>query len=360
MNIICKVTSLCNACCVYCSANAESEGDDKAMMSREVVGMVLDLAGRIAKAEKGRQKISVILHGGEPLIKDGHFLKLFIEERDRRGGMPGVGFGIQTNLTLLNAGIIPLLKELITDKVSTSYDPIGTLRRLISKNDYNDLFLRNIKLLVENGFERYGLIYVVTRLSLGNEGEIYARLKSLPGRPTIKLNAIYRSGRAELDASRQLCLEKGDYPSFIKRIYSLWVENGGDLEFDGFGTNGMWKGCYSSGHCPLFQIGIGPDGSVYNCGRMSDSDALRFGHLSKNSLDDIIENPNRIRLLNRTVLLKGGECAGCRYWDYCKGGCPNESFITNGDAFTRSPRCDDVKELMRWNEGLGLNISTIG
>ena len=112
---ILKVASRCNLNCSYCyvyNMGDESYRTQPYRMSPETVAALLDRIGRHCREERIDQ-VSLIFHGGEPLLAGKAFFRAFVAEAERLL-RPDVApaFALETNGTLLTAEWLDLFLEL--------------------------------------------------------------------------------------------------------------------------------------------------------------------------------------------------------------------------------------------------------
>jgi sulfatase maturation enzyme AslB (radical SAM superfamily) len=50
----------------------------------------------------------------------------------------------------------------------------------------------------------------------------------------------------------------------------------------------------------------------------------------------------------RILHIKDNACEGCKWWDYCKGGCPYESKGQFNNYFDKSHWCESYKMLFNY------------
>jgi uncharacterized protein len=114
-DFIFKVTSRCNLNCAYCYMY--NKGDLSYLQQPKVMPVaVVDAAIeriRAYSSASGTRRVSIILHGGEPLLAGQTFFRRFVEKANSEL-MPDVQpvFNMQTNGTLLDQSWLDLLREL--------------------------------------------------------------------------------------------------------------------------------------------------------------------------------------------------------------------------------------------------------
>jgi uncharacterized protein len=114
-DFIFKVTSRCNLNCTYCYMY--NKGDLSYLQQPKVMPVaVVDAAIeriRAYSSASGTRRVSMILHGGEPLLAGQTFFRRFVEKANSEL-LPDIQpvFNMQTNGTLLDQSWLDLLREL--------------------------------------------------------------------------------------------------------------------------------------------------------------------------------------------------------------------------------------------------------
>jgi radical SAM protein with 4Fe4S-binding SPASM domain len=188
------------------------------------------------------------------------------------------------------------------------------------------------------------LIYVVTSRSLRRPLDVFHFLTNLRLCGGVNLNPvlIYDEDR------RDLAITAGEYVEFLGAIFPHWWAHRArypDIEpFKSCVTNivegGTSLSCAESGTCIRRHINIAPDGSASQCGRSADWGLLSYGNIGERSFAEILADTRRDQLEERLRLLPQTECAGCRFWQLCRGGCPLDAWSRYGDFQHRSEWCD--------------------
>ena len=199
-----------------------------------------------------------------------------------------------------------------------------------------------LALLEENDIN-WGMIYVVTKLSLDAPLDLFYFLTNLNKTGSIKFNSIYSFKRK----ITKLAITPEEFVEFLGAIFPVWwerrdrfprirpfmsfveaiIERKGGLE------------CAESGMCADTHMSVGPAGHYSQCGRSSDWGLMDYGHIHDNSISTVFKDPQKEMYRARQLHLKQGECKGCRLWTVCHGGCPLDSYAETGDWMRKSPLC---------------------
>jgi uncharacterized protein len=175
------------------------------------------------------ETMEITWHGGEPLLLGPDYFEHAVEfqEKHCRQTKHRIRHNIQSNLTLFRREFTPIFKKLGIDSIGSSYEPIPNLRGLGKNRDsetYNRLFLDAIALLQEEGFS-FGIIYVVTKLSLARPLEIFRFLSNLSPKGAFMFNAVilYGAGLEHLRVSPE------EFADFLGAIFPTWWRNRQEL-----------------------------------------------------------------------------------------------------------------------------------
>ncbi len=349
--IIVEPTTACNATCAYCYAAGHAP-TPSTVMSLETLEL---LFARIDEylAERPRETMGVVWHGGEPLLLGPRFFAAAVElQRKRCGGVANrIRHGIQSNLTLLTSELAGLLKELGIHTVGSSCDPVTDLRALGRAGDaaaYDRRYREGLALLEREGL-RAGVMYVVTRPVLDRPLEVFRRLTELPVTGPIDLNpVVLAEGEGALEVTGE------EYCTFLGAIFpEWWAVRDRHPEVGPFSllTRNLRDGvrqlsCRDSGRCAYVYVNVAPDGGLSHCNRTAGCRQLDYGNLRDRTLAEALADPRRKPLLDRNRVLFEGECLGCRFWPICHGGCPMDSFTRTGSFMHRTIFCEAKRGLI--------------
>lgn len=318
-------------------------------MSFEQLGVILERIEEYV-VKKQPRRASILWHGGEPLVMGTKFYREVLErcaEIEKRTGYK-LEHIMQSNLTLVTDEMADVLKELLTNgRIGSSYDPIAGYRLLKGKRSYEEEWKKGLQVLKRKGVG-VGIVYVAHKGSLGNAAQIYHGLKDLDFGGGLRVNPLYSAGLAR--DSKELHISPQDWGRFLLDLYEVWKKDQRSMRVDPFRSwQDMAAGrsaritCAFSGRCTYNFTGIKVDGTVYSCGRSLDEGLNSFGNIYRDSLVDILDRDARKIFLHRQEWLVHGECAGCRWWTFCHGGCPNDAFLGHGDMMRKTYWCEGRK-----------------
>ncbi len=347
MLFIVKPTAACNGACVYCSAYKE-DASRRPRMTLDVLSLLFQRVREYLE-EVEHRRVRFLWHGGEPMLMGPAFYREVLRLSREVEADTGVSVhhAMQSNITLVTDRILPVLKELLSNgRLGSSYDPVPGIRLLRTGSSYEDAWRRGFEKLRAAGI-RVGVVYVAHKLSLGRAEEIYHQFKSL-GVTGIRLNPLYASGLGK--HVRHLHISPREWGEFLYEMWEVWNRDGRRFRVAPLGG---WEAalsgrkarlaCSYSGHCTVGFTGVDADGTLYSCGRSMDSEYLPFGNLADDPLSALFAGQARRVFLNRQEWLLQGECAGCRWWPVCHGGCPNDSLLAYGDMLRKTYWCDGIR-----------------
>lgn len=343
--LILKATERCNSNCYYCDV-VRKEGAG-ASMPLELLDLVYVRADEYLRGHPG-ETLEMIWHGGEPLLLGADYFReaLAIQRRRCPQTAGRIEHALQTNLTCLDQELVAALRQLGITSLGTSYDVEAGMRGpgpTIDTAWYNRRFMRGLELLERNGVG-WGMIYVVTRRSLARPLELFYLLTNLLLSGGINFNPVLIYD----DERQDVAITPEEFVGFLGAIFPAWWNHRArypDVQpfrslVESVIEGRISLGCVESGDCTYHHINIAPDGETSQCGRSADWGLLQYGNIADRSFDLILADEQRDALAARVELLRDGECAGCRFWDLCHGGCPLDAWSSHRDFMHRSEWCE--------------------
>ncbi len=315
MGLLLKPYLGCNLKCKYCYEGSYREKHEPEM--KYDINALL----KTIKEHKDSQP-TMGLHGGESMMLPNKDIEIILKEIYKYKKKTS----IQTNGTLIDDEKIKLFKKYNTS-VGISWDGPG---ELCAFRPGAEKIEEIINKLIKEGVN-VGLIVVVSEANAGNEKKLNLLKKFL-----LEIHKKGISARVNPCSSDFKGLELG--PSKRKKVYlelaKFCVEN--RMMFPPFvdiahrlkNETGV---CFFMG-CDIFStesaVSVMNDGSVTNCMRTNQKHIL---------LRDKRELDVRDQILKNTSQEEGG-CQGCKYFDFCRGGCPTA--VIDGDWRNRASWCD--------------------
>jgi uncharacterized protein len=358
VEVIVKTTGRCNGTCVYCASSCPTSAE-RGLQAEQLERFFAFFAPWF-RTDGGRH-LRFTWHGGEPLLLGKPFYREVLRVQqavfgpDRRR----VRNTMQSNLTLLDEGWIPVLRDLLDgDVIGTSFDLVDGVRGLRSGEPLASRWVPAVQLLRESDI-RWGTVYVVHKRSLGRAEELYWFFKNLNPRMRVRYNPLLAEGMG--DDCRDLQITPAEYGAFLVELLEAWVA-------DGFAASpaplvelrDAWGGrqerlcCDWLGRCHTTHLGVDAEGDVFSCGRGSDRGVHRLGNVWRDGLHDVLTHPYWGETNARYAALQAGACGACRFWRLCHGGCPIDASLYGGDFGGPTHFCEARKLLFaRMEEVLG-------
>lgn len=342
--IVKPVSITCNQRCRYCynfSVDFRTMHAFPKMEVSTVEALVCNLA------QLSYNRIRLVWHGGEPLLRGLLFYKDVVEMlRKFNKSYPEVQIenGIQSNLTRLTPEWCEFFKA-NHFSVGASLDGWAELhnyyRQYPDGSGTFDDAMRGIKLAQEYGILG-GYIAVMTDQTMKQDPKAYFNyLVSV--NPKVELSPCWEMGTP---AERPpYVLEPAEFLDFLKAMFDTWIERDDpSLEvrlLHGFMQallGGRDMTCAFKGNCKDF-LAVEADGTVYPCGKFSGIPEFMLGNVNTEPLADIFGKPVYQQwLTHRTVMPP--RCAACQWVKFCNNGCTYERYMGNGQFAEISPLCD--------------------
>lgn len=350
LTLILKPSNACNLRCQYCSLGDKS---DVMTMSGQDMDRALDWFFAYA-AKRKKKKVTIILHGGEPMLMPADQYDQSFERIQSRFSEIEVLFRIQTNGTILTEAYITLFHK-YAFHVGISLDGLKQIhdrQRLdIAREPTYEQVVKNIqKLQAEN--IPVSILMVLTKLAL-EAGYDYLECLAAWDIP-IKINPLLQWG--EVLSHEELCLDPGDYGNYLIGVHRYILEYEMEIcvspleELQQAVINGNTpRGCTFHGGCSKNFMCIDQKGDIYPCGRFADQHRYRLGNIR----DGIVDAGRNIQecLGARRDYRLPGKCKKCKYIRLCNAGC---SASTDKELGRPSVMCEDYRILFDYLYGEGL------
>ncbi|MDP1710328.1 MAG: radical SAM protein [candidate division WWE3 bacterium] len=336
------VSSRCNLRCSYCYNATEFRKHDRIPMM--TIRLVEQLHERVP--ELGTNRVTIIWHGGEPLIRGTDFYEEVVSIQKRlTEKFPGLRIrnDIQTNATLLTE---EWAQFFVTNgwSVGTSLDGPKSLHDAFrvdarGKGTF-DRVMAGIKCAQAAGVA-IGFIAVVTSETLEySPKELYDFWMSVSPR-----FAISPCWEAPVNGvSPRYVVDPRGYLTFLKELFDIWWRDDNPSmvirPFNGLVQallGGRGPTCAYNGNCEGF-LSVDADGSAYPCGKFAGVPELQLGNISEQSFPAI--NCSRIRQDYLAIANSmPNECRSCRWLKVCNNGCTYDRCISGGEFEALSPFC---------------------
>jgi len=356
---IVKPTHRCNLACKYCFVDSCAERGE--MDSKTLENMTLQLSEL-----SGINRVNVIWHGGEPLLRGLDFYRQAVM---LQGKYPNVTFdnSMQTNATLINDDVLDFC-ERNNITLGTSMDgpeDIHNLTRVYpdGRGSFQDVWTGVKKIKERNkdiekrtphgirpAYLGGGSIVVLSKMNSKKLNEVYDFFKS--HKIPIKVNPLIRSGRA-IGGYRNLGIEPQEYGRALVDLFDRWFyekESGIDVEplSDVLGNlmTGKPVGCNFGENCRNGFVSIGPQGDIYPCGRFDGAKEYWLGNVNKNHLSDALQSRTHKVMAERSSENVVG-CSSCEYSGICNAGCMHNAYVQKGNIKDKDYYCASYKILFK-------------
>lgn len=351
MTIILKPTYACNFRCKYCYLSNGTKSHSY-MFNAEFVKQVI-LQIREALLSPPIRKLTIIWHGGEPLLwgKENYREALSFMKRELAGF--DLHLSMQTNLSLIDEGYLDILSE-YNVKLGFSLDGFKEIhdsqRVGVGGRPTFDTIMNKLALCRQWGMKP-GCIVVGSRKHIGHIPELYQFMKEQE--LGFKFNPLFISGEAEQNRD-EYSITAQEYAQMCIELFDLWFDDQeGKITESNFveiasniATNHT-TGCMFSRNCQDNFLAITPTGDVMPCGRFCD-DGLKqyaYGNLHHETLAEILPRIKQSEAYHRTEHIAASGCTDCKWYKICHGGCLHDGFLRNGDFKSRTILCPAYKKI---------------
>lgn len=344
LTAIVKPTESCNFACKYCYVDQEA---DKEKMTIETAEKMTEFL------LNGRDRITIIWHGGEPLLMGVDFYKRiydFQREKLTEGKM--IKNLIQTNGSLLNDEFVDFFKY-ADFKVGTSIDgpkEIHDMQRVYKdgRGTYDDV-CRGIDLAMSK-LGNIGTISVITKNNIYRMQEVYDFIKEKKIKD-MKLNPFFADGRGK-ENEDELSINPRVFGEECIKIFDEWygsnepfVEIKNLQDYINRLVSPHLGPCIFQHNCREKFLSVNHKGDVYPCGRFSYEQEFKLGNVYTSSLDDVQSSPVNDQFEDRPE--KTRKCSKCDVSSYCNGGCPSSAYTYTGKILAPDYFCKSFNMLFK-------------
>jgi radical SAM protein with 4Fe4S-binding SPASM domain len=336
------MTKKCNADCIYCSSWQEHPLSYMSVKEfKKSIDYIVDYLMPLYGFD-GRDPaaISIQYVGGEiATVPKKVLYPCVFYARDRFGEVfSNVTDGVQSNLIGSERRINSLV-TLFGQNIGTSVDTLGRSRTVArSPEKYREILEKNIKLLNERRVIP-GRIYVVDNEGLSNAEYEFRRAEKESYNLTFR--PVFHGGKdvgAATPEELSFCLgnifDKWIMKSniSIEPFHQLLNERLHEKTQD---ERLVFRfGCPFQNECAEVSLNLEPEGDLYICLDMADSDQFPLGNAVKNEFDEDLWE----RLNNRRHHLDNS-CKSCDYLNSCQGGCMSEAIHSTKSMYGKTELC---------------------
>ena len=344
------VTEKCNLGCVYCLAGTNARMPS---MTTETARRSIDLAFAMEEA----RVLAFEFSGGEPFLRFDLMQEAttYIRNHPQRRGRR-IYLSVQTNGTLLNDERVAWLRDNgVSVGVSLDGQPWSqdVSRPMLGGGASYDALMRGIGLLRGAGLA-FGALVVLNRSNIGSVADLLAFLAAYDIW-SFKLNPVAFLGTAQRNWDRTGVTQEEVVEYFQQLVSLIAAGRAPVLEANLHAMALHLVSKVRSTRCLRGQCGAGEtfqaiaaDGTIYPCGRATQSPGLRLGRVD----DPVLESLSAAIAGNRQVLeiavrrprtLEG--CAACPYQELCQAGCSAQAYERYGTVRHRTPECHFFKTM---------------
>jgi len=316
LNLVIKVTDLCNFDCTYCTQQ-KSGG----IVSVEMIKVIYE------KIAVEYQKCNIIWHGGEPLLAGIDFFRTVVQMQEKFATVKFKNH-IQTNLVLFNDEFAKFFSE-NNVTVSGSFDGCWN----DSTRGHTNEILAAVKTL-QKYQGKVGVVCVVAENNLQQLKETYDDCKRL--KVNLKLSEEFGS--------------KNNLPLWVfayKDLYDYYKQDESTaIKIDPFDDieqmliKGRGKTCVHQG-CLGEWLAVDSQGDIYPCNRMN----VLLGNIVEYEKISSVFVSHAYNELIKSVILRIKKCISCHVFDLCRGGCSHRALTENGLSEINGSSCLLFKDL---------------
>lgn len=338
VNLLVKPASgLCNMRCRYCFYEDESAHrltKNMGIMTEDTSRVLIQRA--FAAVSPGGC-VNFSFQGGEPTLAGLDFFRQFVKTvaAFRPAGCT-VNYAIQTNGLLLDEAWADFLKQngfLVGVSLDGTQALHDTNRIDATGNGTSERVMQGITLLQKAQVE-VNLLCVVTKQCAKNPVRVYKALKQIGIRYLQLIPCLdpIEQKRGAMPYS----LRPEDYASFLCRLFDAWYQDwrAGQYVsirlFDDYIhlAMGLPAGtCSTCGSCGSYFV-VEADGSVYPCDFYA-LDPWKMGNIHDNDLQQL-QSGDVAEQFAKEGRIHPQECAQCRWYRLCNGGCKRDWYQVNG------------------------------
>jgi len=319
-----NVTNRCPLDCPYCYANAAKNGQD---MPPEVFRQIWQFAHKI----HGRDPVSIILHGGEPLL----VVRNLLPEIDRACES---GANIECSMQSSGVGLTEeLAAELARRKIEVGISLDGPPELHNLQRGKHEVTMRSIRMLTEAGMPP-GVLATITKQMCARIEEVIDFFVS-EGLYKVAFSTMFTHGRGN-DVQTQMAQGHEMATAYVKLWHRLlhYRRQGIPLQIREFNT--LLLGLTSNlrptlcGRTPCAAgvglLGVDTDGTAYPCDLLIPHPEHQLGPIGGLTVGRIAQHLGHEFFQDRPDLVPG--CRTCKWQTVCGRGCPAENYWTGTDG----------------------------
>ena len=301
-----ECTLRCNLACRHCGSDCKASAACKDM-PMEDFARVLDSVA----AEMDPHKVMVNVTGGEPLMRAD------LEKCGRMMYEKGFPWGIVTNGLALTPERYKRLLQSGLRAMTISLDGIGEDHDWMrGRAGSYERAVAAIRMVIESGAIEFDVVTCVNARNFPRLAEIRDLLVGL-GLKRWRLFTVFPVGRGATDPELQIT--NAQFRSLMEFIRDTRREGRISASYGCEGFLGRYEGDVRD-HFYFCSAGVGVGGVLCD-GSISACTSIRSDYSQGNICrDDFMEVWNtRFQKYRDRSWMRTDDCAGCRYWKYCRG-----------------------------------------
>lgn len=333
INLLVMPTDECNMNCIYCFHSPHHEKNGK--MSLETLEKLYEITF------KDYSEVSIIWHGGEPLLMGLEFYKEAINKQKKYSHIK-IENRMQSNLTLLTDDFADFLCE-NNISIGASFD--GIMNEKLRGNTEKILDARN-KLIQRN--KTCGFIMVLSQKNIDTLIDSYEFFKKIKANYTFN---TYVSTPSIIN--NELELEPTYTAKRIIEFFDYWLHDyNSNIHVDYFeriirfivtGEKSVCK--YNS--CLGKWMGIRYNGDIVPCNRFFPKQYYYGNIWEYDMISSAFKSEGFKRILSEAIERRE-KCKNCVAFSICSGGCNNVAYNENGIENNGGSSCLIFKTVYRY------------
>ncbi len=349
--VIVKPTYSCNFRCKYCYLSNDTKQQAQLFDINFAKQIVIQLKSLMQ--EKPRRKLTIIWHGGEPMLWGiDNYREIWAYMQQELSGYE-VHNSMQTNLSLVNDEWIDLFLQYDVH-VGFSLDGTQEIHDQQRVDTHGELtferIIANYRRCKERGMH-IGCIVVGSKKHQGHIPELYHFMRDEG--IGFRFNSLFISGEAQNNMD-EYGITAQEYADMCMELFDLWFDNhegkvteSNFVEIASNIATGKPTGCMFTKNCQDNFLAIAPTGNVMPCGRFCDEDLRQYsyGNLHNETLAEILPRIKHTETYKRAEYIAASDCAKCKWYNICHGGCLHDGFLRNSDFKSKTFLCQAYKRI---------------
>jgi uncharacterized protein len=322
MEVVIKITKLCNLRCHYCYEYSYL-ADKKRLSLDELHGIFQKML--LVLKHRNLKEVKFIWHGGEPFTIEPAYYESIWKIQHKIFNTEGIAIlnSVQTNLTLLTDEYLKKLKKGLFDSIGVSYDIIGEHRVNTGNKPMQQKILQNMQRLIDNGIP-FGVITVLTPAAVKHAAQIYDFFDQQDISISFLPLFLPASGTQPL---KDGITEKQIVVAY-KKIFEQWLCSPKatralplDYHLDDLITEvnaAVCKKEFYDRYTDEWVWVINTDGNVYPYDD-EYKPGICYGNIFTSSTEELLNSPARMRLVSESRSRIAAVCKKCMHFGYCSG-----------------------------------------